>query len=370
MQNILRAYEIFKSDNKEKNKEIYQGLSHNSRITWEFIVQHPHFDWDWSTISQHSCVTWEIIVNNPTLPWDWSAISLNPNLTWEIISTNLDRQWWWSPLSQHPCVTWEIIQENTHLEWDPWYACYNPNFTLQIIEDNREWFGQCLYLAIENCYDRLDNGETSLEFISKMMDTLVTLGHSLSHSVYRSLVILGHTPLTPSLSIDAKISSWDMYKLSTQIPLEFIQNHPELKWEFGGVSRNPNLTWEFVMANLDKRWDWKALSRSPIVTMEIIDSSPNIPWNWGEVSSNPNLTWDYVINNRDRPWSLYSLFECRGRTNDNRYFHLDRYRKNVLKRFWDESWYEFNEIAYHPDRVCDWCLDEEKKKELRANFKL
>jgi hypothetical protein len=48
---------------------------------------------------------------------------------------------------------------------------------------------------------------------------------------------------------------------------------------------NPNITWDIVLANNDKPWDWYGLTRNHIITWDIISTNPNKPWDWGALSS-------------------------------------------------------------------------------------
>ena len=46
------------------------------------------------------------------------------------------------------------------------------------------------------------------------------------------------------------------------ITMDDIINHPELPWNWKGISENPNITPDFVMANF-KHIDFKCLSTNP-----------------------------------------------------------------------------------------------------------
>jgi hypothetical protein len=60
---------------------------------------------------------------------------------------------------------------------------------------------------------------------------------------------------------------------------EHFQNHTIVKnkIDYDSLSLNPNITWDVVINNTDK------------------------PWNWYCLNNNPNITWDIVINNPDKP---------------------------------------------------------------------
>lgn len=84
--------------------------------------------WDWEELSCNSLLrtnsqetTWEIIISHPTYPWDWYWISQNPNITLEIIEANPNKEWNWSSISVNPNLTIEYIQAHPEKNWD-WYA--------------------------------------------------------------------------------------------------------------------------------------------------------------------------------------------------------------------------------------------------------
>ena len=39
----------------------------------------------------------------------------------------------------------------------------------------------------------------------------------------------------------------------------------------------------------DKPWNWSLVSKNPNITIEFIDEYSDLPWDWQTVSSNPNL---------------------------------------------------------------------------------
>ena len=51
-----------------------------------------------------------------------------------------------------------------------------------------------------------------------------------------------------------------------------LKTFPENFWDFGWLSKNPNITWEIVQANPDKPWSYSMLSRNPNITWEIVQA--------------------------------------------------------------------------------------------------
>ncbi len=61
---------------------------------------------------------------------------------------------------------------------------------------------------------------------------------------------------------------------------------PNKPWDWSEVSRNPNITYAIVQANLDNSWDWEMLSRNPNITPVIVQANLDKPWNWNALSYN------------------------------------------------------------------------------------
>jgi hypothetical protein len=96
---------------------------------------------------------------------------------------------------------------------------------------------------------------------------------------------------------------WSLLSKNPNITWNNIQKHPELEWKWSEISGNPNITWKIVQENPDKPWDWSVLSRNPIITWEIVCANPDIPWDWYYLSSNPNITLNIFQENPNKPWS-------------------------------------------------------------------
>ena len=44
--------------------------------------------------------------------------------------------------------------------------------------------------------------------------------------------------------------------------MDIIRDNPEKPWDWIGISRNPNLTWETIRENPDKTWSWYGISNN------------------------------------------------------------------------------------------------------------
>jgi hypothetical protein len=60
--------------------------------------------------------------------------------------------------------------------------------------------------------------------------------------------------------------------------IDDIINNPDIPWDYGGVSENPNVNWSVVVNHPDLPWDYPSLARNPNITADIVSDNPNYPW--------------------------------------------------------------------------------------------
>ena len=115
---------------------------------------------------------------------------------------------------------------------------------------------------------------------------------------------------------------------------KLLPKYPDKPWNWGGLSSNPNITFDFVEKYPDKPWDWYILSCNSNITFDIVEKYPGKPWSWNGLSFNPNITFDIVEKYPDKPWDWYGL--------SRNTFEGENRNKSALKiqRAWKRWWYE------------------------------
>ena len=89
--------------------------------------------------------------------------------------------------------------------------------------------------------------------------------------------------------------------------LTLIKIFPNKKWNWHGISFNPNITWDIIVNNPQYDWDWYWISQNPNITWDIIVNNPKCKWSWFCISQNPNITWDIIVNNPQYDWDFFAL---------------------------------------------------------------
>jgi hypothetical protein len=121
---------------------------------------------------------------------------------------------------------------------------------------------------------------------------------------------------------------------------DIVKENIDKLWNWSALSRNKNITWGVigtVKENLDKPWDWLALSTNPDITWSIVKEYIDKPWNLSALSMNPNIKWDIVKDNLDIMWDWSTL--C---TNQNMLLSIDDltyivesdHSASVIQRVW------------------------------------
>jgi hypothetical protein len=68
-----------------------------------------------------------------------------------------------------------------------------------------------------------------------------------------------------------------------------VQANPDKPWDWRGLSRNTNISWDIVKAHPDKPWDWERLSINPDITFDFVHANPEKPWKWRSISTHRNM---------------------------------------------------------------------------------
>jgi hypothetical protein len=92
------------------------------------------------------------------------------------------------------------------------------------------------------------------------------------------------------------------------ITFKDIFDHPNLPWDWEGLSNNPSISFQNVLDYPDNEWDWWHLSRNPSITFQNVIDHPDKPWDWEGLSENPSITWKNVLDhpNKRRNWQFLS----------------------------------------------------------------
>lgn len=101
---------------------------------------------------------------------------------------------------------------------------------------------------------------------------------------------------------------WDVISIINCLPTDFIKKNID-KLNIWNISYHPNLTFDIVLNNLNKKWCWVSLTQHQNITFDIVSKHRELFWCTDRLSFNPNITADIIENNPEYPWN-YTGFLC------------------------------------------------------------
>jgi hypothetical protein len=60
------------------------------------------------------------------------------------------------------------------------------------------------------------------------------------------------------------------------------------------LSDHPCVTWNFIQEHPEFKWDNVMVSLNPNISIDIVDKNPDYNWEYSEISRLPDLTWEYI----------------------------------------------------------------------------
>ena len=156
--------------------------------------------------------------------------------------------------------------------------------------------------------------------------------------------------------------------LSIILKWDIIKNNPQFPWNYSYISRNTNITIDNVLDNIDKPWDWEALSENIIMDDKSIKKTNK--WKYPNLFLNPNYKKDkiynteFIYNYAMNPNLKYEDIELVNKNNIiynqfyyNPYFTSEFYKKKLVKKFMKKCGEQLIAKACHPSRIKYWHED-------------
>ena len=155
---------------------------------------------------------------------------------------------------------------------------------------------------------------------------------------------------------------WPTSVLSRLAPLDYIEDHPDIPWDFSAISGRKDLTidfmrrykdklnWNYISNNIDFQdvienphlpWNYRLLSYNTNIKAEDLIEHPDLPWDYFQLSYHINL--DFVYANPDLMWDYDEL--------SSRPLCLDFIRQNINK-----SW-DYKELSKNPNMTFDFAVE-------------
>lgn len=271
-------------------------ISCHKDIHWEFVEKHIDKNWHWGVLSSQKAMTLDTIEAHPEAQWEWDGISFNPNLNWQFISKYIFKPWNWNVISSTANIKLKTVQKFSTMPWDYSLLLTNPYF----LQDAFDIYANKLN-TLENflCWQRFVKSIDLNEFWSSMsMHNCVTMNEVQYYSeVPWNFEAMSHNPNITQYDVERNLDrNWDWFALaynSNVNSITFAMEHPYFHW--WPISRNPDVTWEEIVDNVNEELCWHSLSRNKNITIEIVKNNLNLPWDFDALSGNPNITIEIIM---------------------------------------------------------------------------
>ena len=214
----------------------YNQLSKNPNITEEFILKQPYQNWDIKYLIKNNKIT------------DFNVLTKFKNITQDIINQYPNKSWDWEWLIKNNnihiverYIPFNLIEKYCYYKWDYFELNIHPDLTEEFIlkYPNKIWI---------------------IRFLLKY--NKITDFKSLSKFKYLNEYTIDEYPNKPW--------DWEWLIENTEInvekyiPFNLIEKYA-YKWNYYTLSKNPNITEEFIIKYPNKKWDMKYLSKKFIL---------------------------------------------------------------------------------------------------------
>lgn len=282
------------------------------------LIKYSDQNWQWFHVSYNPNLTMDFVIDHPNLPWDISGLVSNPNFTpkyFEILSPILD------------------------IDLDDLPICHslltNPNMYKYFINKsiiNIDISTQTL------CYSQ--NPELDITTILKYKKESQVGNNSKLLSLYAKIKIK---------DIDNNLDfywDWDYlsYNKNLNISIDFIIKHIDKKWNWYQLSQHSRIKLNDISDHWDLNWDINGLSCHPYLIPDFLEKYANKSWNWDTIASHPNFNIDYLVEKLGTDLNYYNLSQ-----NPNLTLH-DFLKYRYLK--WD-----YYSLLHHPNFEIKKMLD-------------
>jgi len=247
------------------------GFSSNPNLTWEYIMRYPFKGWSYDHIVLHPCVTLDKLLEH----FSFYIHSHNPHAhTTPFLCHNP------YSFSMNPHVTIDVVLKYPHCEWDIRGLSNNRSIKWRdtLLAPHYNWVISAFYA--KSTYDELRDMYTitgeKIPAMSVLFNPHIRL-HHLKCPQYNFIFM--DTSLALSTSVchfhdmrtKCTLDNWQVCLSSPCISLRHIE-HDFLQPYYNDLSnfdksivgvqlsKNPNLTYEFVVAHPEIRWSFYELS--------------------------------------------------------------------------------------------------------------
>ena len=122
------------------------------------------------------------------------------------------------------------------------------------------------------------------------------------------------------------------------------------------ISKNPNITLDYIKNNKDIPWDWQILSKYINICENELSNNLKLPWSFKYLTNNINISFQFIINNHNFDWDWYSLLsseKIQKKDINNavciNFFISEILNKKKTREGSDMKYYLYNSLSSNPN---------------------
>jgi hypothetical protein len=277
--------------------DLRKYLSKNPHLTIDMVLQDIQnnptkkhewkFDYLCQTIPVDTLLTHNFIPERPDLITASSLINVTIDM---LLRTKDSIPWCWSVLARHPDIKIADIANHPDLPWNQnigFGIAYNPNLTHQDILDYPHLFtDNYLSMAYMNLgrkvpFEEIQNhpdkpwtdnvlANPNVKTIDQVLYLLNTFFQGINYNKYTTKM---HTCYNPNLTLQDLIHLFGSNNLyyavyNPNVTLEQLQQYPEKKWKKELHKMGHRIPLDYILEHPEIKWDW----------IEIMRNHKNIPY--------------------------------------------------------------------------------------------
>jgi len=221
------------------------------------ILAHHDQAWSWTALSRNKAVDIELVCTLVDKPWNWTLLSANRSISWDDILRHPELPWDWTQISKWARIS--MVLEHPEKPWSWPDLSMSPNIHLEDILGHPwlPWDETCVRFA--HCRD----SAVAWHLLQAPLST-----EQLSEFLWKQLS--GSRDLSVGFVLDNIDRPWDFAALSNNRHLQpdlllVVQRHPQKPWDwwalsYSNLSKIPIPEWK--AATVIQRW-WLRLFYDP-----------------------------------------------------------------------------------------------------------
>ena len=242
------------------------------------IERYPEGKWNWRAISENENFTMEMFIKYEKKRHLFNSfhISRYMKLTLDFIDKYKEFKWDWVLLSANPSFTIEELAEMDNIRWD--FVSMNLNFRGEHLlkYPDKKW----------SMYHVSKNPSLDLNFVLKYH--LFRWSHSgLAQNPNITRNFFENYPHFNKLTTKLNMNE---ISRNINITLDFLLKYKYLLWNFGEMSSNPYLNIDILKYFKNRMWNWDIVTRHKNIKMSDIAMNDNLSWKMQVVLGNPNAS--------------------------------------------------------------------------------